>query len=40
MTLHGCSLLENAGEYSPELPLSSINALPFSLLILAEWEIT
>ena len=39
-TLHGCSLLENAGAYSPEQPFSSINALPLSLLILAEWEIT
>ena len=27
-TLHGCSLLENAGAYSPEQPFSSINALP------------
>ncbi len=27
-TLHGCSLLENAGAYSPEQPLPSINALP------------
>ena len=35
-TLHGCSLLENAGAYSPEQPLSSIKALLISLLILAE----
>jgi hypothetical protein len=27
-TLHGCSLLENAGAYSPEQLFSSINALP------------
>ncbi len=27
-TLQGCSLLENAGAYSPEQPFSSINALP------------
>jgi len=39
-TLHGCSLLENAGAYSPEEPFSSINALLLSLLILAEWERT
>jgi len=30
-TLHGCSLLENAGAYSPERPFSSINALPKSV---------
>ena len=29
-TLHGCSLLDNAGAYSPEQPLSTINALPKS----------
>ena len=40
ITLHGCSLLENAGAYSPEQLLSSINALPISLLTLPEWEIT
>ncbi len=28
MALHGCSLLENAGAYSPEQPFSSIKALP------------
>ncbi len=28
MTLHGCSLLENAGAHSPEQPFYSINALP------------
>ncbi|WP_245942618.1 hypothetical protein [Candidatus Colwellia aromaticivorans] len=28
MALHGCSLLENAGAYSPEQPLSSIKVLP------------
>ncbi len=39
-TLHGRRLLENAGAYSPEQSFSSINALPLSLLILAEWEIT
>jgi len=38
-TLHGCSLLENAGAYSPELPFSSINALPLSLLTLSETSI-
>ncbi|TWX68898.1 hypothetical protein ESZ36_09260 [Colwellia demingiae] len=27
-TLHGCSLLENAGAYSPEQPFTSIKALP------------
>jgi len=27
-TLHGCSLLENTGAYSPEQPFSSMNALP------------
>jgi len=27
-TLHGYSLLENEGAYSPEYPFSSINALP------------
>jgi hypothetical protein len=27
-TLHGCSLLENAGAHSPEQPFSSINTLP------------
>jgi len=37
-TLHGCSLLENAGAYSPEQLLLSINALPLRLLILAEKE--
>ncbi|WP_245942440.1 hypothetical protein [Candidatus Colwellia aromaticivorans] len=26
-TLHGCSLLENAGAYSPEQPFSLINVL-------------
>ncbi|MEY8200722.1 MAG: hypothetical protein RPS47_15910, partial [Colwellia sp.] len=35
-TLHGCSLLENAGAYSPEQPFSSINALPKVFLIPAE----
>ena len=30
-TLQGCSLLENAGAYSPEQPLPSINALPKSV---------
>jgi hypothetical protein len=35
-SLHGCSILENAGAYSPEQPFSSINALPLSLLIIAE----
>jgi len=39
-TLHGCSLLENAGAHSPEQPFSSINALPLSLLILAETSIS
>jgi hypothetical protein len=39
-TLQGSSFLENAGAYSPEKPLSSINALPLSPLILAEWERT
>ena len=39
-TLHGCSLLENAGAYSPEQPSSSINVLPLSLLILAETSIS
>ena len=29
-TLHGCSLLENAGAYSPEQPFTTINALPKS----------
>ncbi|WP_168427272.1 hypothetical protein [Candidatus Colwellia aromaticivorans] len=36
MALHGCSLLENAGAYSPEQPLSSINALPKTFIIPAE----
>jgi len=27
-TLHGCSLLDNAGVYYPEQPFSTINALP------------
>jgi len=39
-TLHGCSFLENAGAYSPEQPFPSINALPLSLLILAETSIS
>jgi hypothetical protein len=26
-TLHGCSLLENAGAYSPEQPFPTINVL-------------
>ncbi|PCH95548.1 MAG: hypothetical protein COB83_08385 [Gammaproteobacteria bacterium] len=39
-TLHGCSFLENAGAHSPEQPFSSINALPLSLLILAETSIS
>ena len=38
-TLHGFSLLENAGAYSPEQPFSSTNTLPLSLLILAEKRI-
>ena len=36
MALHGCSLLENAGAYSPEQPFYSINALPKTFLIPAE----
>jgi hypothetical protein len=39
-SLHGCSILENAGAYSPEQPLSSINTLLLSLLILAKCERT
>jgi len=39
-TLHGCSFLENAGAHSPEQPFSSINALPLSLLTLAETSIS
>ena len=31
-TLHGCSLLENAGAYSPEQPFTTINALPKSFV--------
>ena len=30
-TLHGCRLLDNAGAYCPEQPLSSTNALPKSV---------
>jgi hypothetical protein len=35
-TLHGCSLLVNAGAYSPEQPFSSTNALPKTFLIPTE----
>ena len=38
--LQGCSLLEDAGAHFPKEPLSAINTIPISLLILAEWEIT
>ena len=34
--LHGCSLLVNAGAYSPEQPSSSTNALPKTFLIPTE----
>ncbi|PCI62361.1 MAG: hypothetical protein COB35_03995 [Gammaproteobacteria bacterium] len=39
-SLHGCSILDNAGAYCPEQPFSSINALPLSHLILAETSIS
>jgi hypothetical protein len=32
-TLHRCSLLENAGAYSPEQPFPTINALPKSFFL-------
>jgi hypothetical protein len=38
-TLHGCSLIVNAGAYSPDITIIYNQCLPLSLLTLAEWKI-